>query len=97
MTQTDIGRLLNRGQNTISEYVSDIVRARLASEKSLTMRLVRLGWTQEEIAKVVGKARSRIAQIVNYIDSDIINNFEKAGKASKVVIENQHQSHTMLP
>ena len=40
----------------------------------------RLGWTQQEIAEVIGKSRSRTAEIVGNINTDIIDNFYQDGK-----------------
>ena len=43
-------------------------------------RLSRLGWAQEQIAKVVGTSQGRVAQIINNTNFGEINNLLSQGR-----------------
>lgn len=52
-----------------------------------TLRLSKLGWTQEEIGGVIGKTRQRVQQIANNVDTNIICNSHKEGKSIEEIGE----------
>jgi hypothetical protein len=49
------------------------------------MRLSCLGWTQEMIAKRVGKAQSSVSEIIGNIDTNKFDNFFPQGKSVKEI------------
>jgi len=51
-------------QQTVNTWISDIRARQKASRNTIIIRLSRLGWTQEMIAKEVGLDRSIISKIV---------------------------------
>lgn len=77
----DIANKLNRTQGTISPYIDDIVANQRASAKMTARRLSRLGWTQKEIGEVINKSREWVAQNVNSIGANKINNLYEANKS----------------
>ena len=59
-----IAEYVGRSERTVSDYVKDIKGRRKEQQRAVIMRLDRLGWTQEEVAQVVGVTQGRIAQIL---------------------------------
>ncbi len=51
-----------------------------AGREIIIIRLKRLGWTQEQIAKVVGISQGRVAQIINNTNFGEINNLLTQGR-----------------
>ena len=82
-----IASALNREKSTISPYVSDILQQRMATVKSIVIRLSALGWTQKRIGEVVGMTHGRVAQIVNKFGPEQINNFYEDGKTPEQISE----------
>ena len=57
-----IGRMVGRKKSSIYDYVADIKARRTEQERSIIMRLDRLGWTQQEIADVVGSDQTTVSK-----------------------------------
>ena len=66
-------------QQTVHIWISDIRARQKASRDTIIIRLSRLGWTQDEIGKMVGMTRGRITQIVNITNFGKINNLLSLG------------------
>ena len=66
-------------QQTINTWISDIRVRQKASRDTIIIRLSRLGWTHDEIVKVVGMSRGRITQIINNTNFGKINNLLSQG------------------
>jgi DNA-directed RNA polymerase specialized sigma24 family protein len=49
-----IAEYVGKSRQTVDGYVSDIKGRRKEQQRAIIMRLDRLGWTQEEVAQVVG-------------------------------------------
>ncbi len=63
-TESALAGKLGVIQQTVNTWISDIRARQKASRNTIIIRLSRLGWTQEMIAKVVGLDRSIISRIV---------------------------------
>lgn len=62
ISQQNIADALGVSQQTVSNYVRDIEARQNAEEQSVIYRLNALGWTQEEIGKVIGLSQRRVGQ-----------------------------------
>lgn len=59
-----IAEYVGKSRQTVDGYVSDIKGRRKEQQRAIIMRLDRLGWTQEEVAQVVGVTQQRVAQLL---------------------------------
>jgi len=66
-------------QQTVNTWISDIRARQKAGRNTVIIRLNRLGWTQEEIAALVGMTQGRVAQIINNTNFGEINNLLSQG------------------
>ncbi len=67
-------------QQTVNTWISDIRARQRAGREIIIIRLNRLGWTQEQIAEVVGISQGRVAQIINNTNFGEINNLLTQGR-----------------
>ena len=51
-------------QNTVNTWASDIRARQRAGRNIITIRLNRLGWSQEQIAEMVGLTQNRVSEII---------------------------------
>jgi len=80
-----IGKKLDRVKSSIWEHIKDIIQEQEASDHRVIMRLVRLGWTQEEISDAIGKTHQAISEIAKKFDTEqICNLFEKGKKIGEI-------------
>jgi len=63
-TEAALAQKLGVIQQTINSWISDIRARQRASRNVIIISLSRLGWLQEQIAKVVGLDRSAVSRIV---------------------------------
>ena len=63
-TESALAEKLGVIQQTVNTWISDIRARQKAGRNTVVLRLNRLGWTQEMIAKVVGLDRSVISRNV---------------------------------
>ena len=61
-----------------------------AGREIIIIRLNRLGWSQEQIAEVVGISQGRIAQIVNNTNFGEINNLLTQGREMDYIARHYH-------
>jgi len=79
-TEAALAQKLGVIQQTINSWISDI-RARQRANRNITIvRLGRLGWTQEKIAKVVGLDRSAVSRIVQNTKIGEMHNLLSQGR-----------------
>ena len=80
----------------ISQMVGPIVNKRKASRDSIILRLNRLGWTQDEIAKQIGVSQNRISEIIgNFNVKEIDNSFQK-GKSVEELASYHNLDETLV-
>ena len=73
-TESALAKKLGVTRQTVNTWISDIRARQKTNRNSIIIRLSRLGWTQDEIGKMVGMSRGRITQIVNNANFCEINN-----------------------
>ncbi len=78
-TETALAEKLGITHQTVNIWISDIRARQKANRDTIILRLSRLGWTQDEISKIVGMSRGRITQIVNNANFCKINNLLSLG------------------
>jgi len=85
-------------QQTVNTWISDIRARQKAGRNTVILRLSRLacppsfwrGWTQEEIAALVGMSRGRVTQIVNNANFGKINNLLSQGHDMDYIARHYH-------
>ncbi len=77
-------------QQTINTWISDIRARQRAGREIIIIRLKRLGWTQEQIAEVVGISQGRVAQIINNTNFGEINNLLTQGREMDYIARHYH-------
>ena len=79
-TEEALAEKLGVIRQTVNTWISDIRARQRADRDIIIIRLSRLGWTQDEIGKVVGMSRGRITQIVSNANFGEINNLLSQGR-----------------
>ena len=79
-TEEALAEKLGVIRQTVNTWISDIRARQRADRDIIIIRLSRLGWTQDEIGKVVGMSRGRITQIVSNANFGEINNLLAQGR-----------------
>ena len=79
-TEAALAQKLGVIQQTVNAWISDIRARQRAGREIIIIRLNRLGWTQEQIAEVVGISQGRVAQIINNTNFGEINNLLTQGR-----------------
>jgi len=85
-------------QQTVNAWISDIRGRRRAGREIIIIRLNRLpcppsfwrGWSQEQIAEVVGISRGRLSQIVNNTNFGEINTLLSRGRDMDYIASHYH-------
>ena len=89
-TEKEIAEKLGVVQPTVSGWISDIRAQQKVSRDAKILRLSRLGWTREEIAKAVGLSRTRITEIVGNIIFDKTDNLLAEGRSMDYIAKHYH-------
>lgn len=79
-TEQEIADDLGISQQRVNEWTSDIRTRQRASRESVIIRLARLGWTQAEIAGLVGLDRSVVSRIVQITEIGNLHNLLAQGR-----------------
>jgi transcriptional regulator with XRE-family HTH domain len=67
-------------QQTVNAWITDIRARQKTNRDSIIIRLSRLGWTQEKIARTTQMTQGRVAQIINNTIFGKINNLLAQGR-----------------
>ena len=78
-TEAALAQKLGVIQQTVNTWISDIRARQRASRNIIIIRLNRLGWTQEKIAKLTGIRQNRISQIISNTNFGEIDNLLSQG------------------
>jgi DNA-binding XRE family transcriptional regulator len=79
-TESALAEKLGVIQQTVNTWISDIRARQKAGRNTVILRLSRLGWTQEKIAKVVGLDRSVISRNVQNTKISDMHNLLSHGR-----------------
>ena len=77
-------------QQTVNTWISDIRARQRAGRNIIVIRLKRLGWTQEKIAKVVGVDRSVVSKIVQNTKIGDMHNLLSQGRDMDYIAKHFH-------
>jgi DNA-binding XRE family transcriptional regulator len=86
-TEQVIADRLGVAQQTINEWISDIRQRQNASRKSRIIKLARLGWGQDEIAKAVGLSQNRCSEIIGNTDFGNFDNLLSEGRTMDYIAD----------
>ena len=64
-TETALAEKLGVTQQTVNAWITDIRARQKTNRDSIIIRLSRLGWTQEKIARTTQMTQGRVAKIIN--------------------------------
>jgi transcriptional regulator with XRE-family HTH domain len=79
-TETALAEKLGVIQQTVNAWITDIRARQKTNRDSIIIRLSRLGWTQEKIARTTKMTQGRVAQIINNTIFGKINNLLAQGR-----------------
>ncbi|MEA3417290.1 MAG: MerR family transcriptional regulator, partial [Thermodesulfobacteriota bacterium] len=83
-------------RQTVNTWISDIRARQRADRDIIIIRLSRLGWTQDEIGKMVGMTRGRITQIVNNANFGEINNLLAQGRNMEYIARHFNMDFSLV-
>jgi len=89
-TEKQIADKLGVIQETVSNWISDIRARQRAGRNAKIIYLSRLGWSQEEIAELMGKDRSIISRIVQNTKFGEMHSFLEQGKDMAWIADHYH-------
>jgi len=89
-TEEALAQKLGVIQQTVNTWISDIRARQRASRNIIIIRLNRLGWTQEQIAKVVGLSRNRVSEIVGNTNFREIDTLLSQGRDMDYIAKHYH-------
>ena len=95
-TEEALAERLGVIQQTVNTWISDIRGRQRAGREIIIIRLKRLGWTQEQIAKVVGISQGRVAQIINNTNFGEINNLLTQGREMDYIARHYHMDLALV-
>jgi hypothetical protein len=79
-TETALAEKLGVTQQTVNAWITDIRARQKTNRDSIIIRLSRLGWPQEKIARTTKMTQGRVAQIINNTSFGKINNLLSQGR-----------------
>lgn len=79
-TEDALAEKLGITRQTVNIWISDIRARQKTGRNTVIIRLNRLGWPQEQIAKITGMTQGTIAQIINNANFCEINNLLSHGR-----------------
>ncbi|PXF56279.1 MAG: hypothetical protein C4B58_14065 [Deltaproteobacteria bacterium] len=83
-------------QQTVNTWISDIRVRQKAGRNTVILRLNRLGWTQEMIAKVVGLDRSVISRNVQNTKIGDMHNLLSQGHGMDYIARHYHMDLALV-
>ena len=89
-TEEALAQKLGVIQQTVNTWISDIRARQKAGRDIIIIRLIRLGWTQEQIAQVVGLSRNRVSEIVGNTNFGEIDTLLCQGRDMDYIARHYH-------
>ena len=95
-TESALAKKLGVIQQTVNTWISDIRARQKAGRNTVILRLNRLGWTQEMIAKVVGLDRSVISRNVQNTKISDMHNLLSQGHDMDYIARHYHMDLALV-
>jgi DNA-binding XRE family transcriptional regulator len=89
-TEDALAEKLGVIRQTVNTWISDIRARQRSGREIVIIRLNRLGWTQEQIADVVGVNQQRVSQITNNANFSEIGNLVFHGRDMDYIARHYH-------
>ena len=89
-TESALAEKLGVIQQTVNTWISDIRARQKAGRNTVILRLSRLGWTQDEIGKMVGTSRTRASEIVGNANFGKIDTLLSEGHDMEYIASHYH-------
>lgn len=94
-TEDALAEKLGVIRQTVNTWISDIRARQRSGREIVIIRLNRLGWTQEQIADVVGVNQQRVSQITNNANFSEIGNLVSQGRDMDYIARHYHMDFAL--
>ena len=95
-TEEALAKKLGVIQQTVNTWISDIRARQKASRNTVILRLNRLGWSQEKIAKIAGLSQNRISEIIGNTSFSNIDNLLSQGHDMEYIARHYHMDLALV-
>ena len=89
-TEDTLAEKLGVSQQTVNAWITDIRARQKTNRNSIIIKLSRLGWSQEKIAKIAGLSQNRISEIIGNTSFSNIDNLLSQGHDMEYIARHYH-------
>ncbi len=95
-TEEALAEKLGVSQQTVNAWITDIRARQKTNRNSIIVRLSRLGWSQEKIAKTAGLSQNRISEIIGNTSFSEIDNLLSHGRDMEYIAGHYHMDIALV-
>ncbi len=95
-TEEALAEKLGVSQQTVNAWITDIRARQKTNRNSIIVRLSRLGWSQEKIAKTAGLSQNRISEIIGNTSFSEIDNLLSQGRDMEYIAGHYHMDIALV-